>query len=437
MRPILNKTLLKTKKDISAWLSKKQSNWNLDFPPYTHVGLSNGIEVYSLKTASAELCYCELIFENGRIHEHKQMVARFTAIMLQEGTEDYNSAQVADFFDYYGASYSIHADLDFTSISFSCLQKFFAPLLEFVIHLITNPSFRQADLDRCKKFIKSQLKHQLAEPDFVSYREFTASIFGANETYGYNTSIDNIDAITLEDLHRYHQENYVSTMLKVFFCGNVEVIHEAFWQKNLGSISVQNQTAKRNYKSFENKLEVLHFPMEYAAQTSLKLGCKMFSKINTDFYPLYFINTILGDYFGSRLMKNIREDKGFTYDIHSTLDAQLHDGCFYISAELNQNELSQTLDEIKKELNRLHTEPIAETELLMVKNYLHGHLQRLLDGSFQSILFLKILVSEYHDAQAYKLIMDTIHDIDAKQIMDLSKRYLNYENMTIITAGVL
>ena len=134
-------------------------------------------------------------------------------------------------------------------------------------------------------------------------------------------------------------------------------------------------------------------------------------------------------------MKNIREDKGFTYDIHSTLDAQLFDGCFYISAELNPSELDVTLSEIKKEFLKIQTQSIGDEELIMVKRYLHGHLQRLLDGSFQSILFLKILVTEYNNSEAYRMIMNTIRDIDAKQIQSLATKYLQFDRMSLVTSG--
>lgn len=425
--------MIKTKKDIDHWLSKNVSDWELKFPPYQYQRLDSGIQVYSLNSSSKDLCYCELIFANGRILEHKKMSARFTSIMMQEGTLEYNSAAVADFFDYYGASYSIHADLDFTSISFSCLQKFFEPLLQFIIHLITEPAFREEDLNRCKLFIQSQLKHQLAEPDFVSYREFTAHIFGNEKTYGYNTTQENISEIKIDDLKEYHQRTYVANELKVFYCG--EDLKGNFWEQSLKKIRTKKEREKLIYHTVSEEVKRLHFPIEHSTQISMKLGCRMFSKMDSDFYPLYFINTVLGDYFGSRLMKNIREDKGFTYDIHSTLDAQLFDGCFYISAELNPSELDVTLSEIQKEFLKIQTQSIGDEELIMVKRYLHGHLQRLLDGSFQSILFLKILVTEYNNSEAYRMIMNTIRDIDAKQIQSLATKYLQFDRMSLVTSG--
>jgi len=427
--------LIQTKKDINSWLNTNATNWDLEFPKYSSYHLKSGAQVYTLEGSSKELCYCELIFENGRILEHKKMTARFTSLMIQEGTKDYSSAKVADFFDYYGASYSIHADLDFTSISFSCLQKFFETLLEFVIHLLSEPSFREEDLTRCKLFLKSQLKHQLSEPDFVSYREFTALIFGEDKTYGYNTTHESIDDIHVDDLRDYHERTYVTSNLKIFYCGLKTNKDLHFWENKTKQIKQKLAESKLIYHTIFEEKKVQHFPVPHASQISMKLGCKMFSKMDKDFYPLYFINTVLGDYFGSRLMKNIREDKGFTYDIHSTLDAQLYDGCFYISAELNASELHITLNEIKKEFERLQSTKIQDDELIMVKRYLHGHLQRLLDGSFQSILFLKILVTEYNDADAYQMIIKTIREIDATQIQSLSKKYLQFDKMSLVTAG--
>jgi len=150
---------------------------------------------------------------------------------------------------------------------------------------------------------------------------------------------------------------------------------------------------------------------------------------------MYMVNTILGDYFGSRLMKNIREDHGFTYDIHSTIDAQLHDGCFYISAELNKEFLDETIAQINKEIKKLKADPIPDFELNMVKNYLNGHVLRLVDGAFPAMQFLKILITEFNTVEAFQSLVHKIKTIEQQEIMELSEKYLCEDEMTVITAG--
>ncbi len=163
----------------------------------------------------------------------------------------------------------------------------------------------------------------------------------------------------------------------------------------------------------------------------------MFKKLDPDFYGMYILNTVLGDYFGSRLMKNLREDKGFTYDIHSTLDAQVYDGCFYISAELNPDKKQEAILNIKQELLRLQDKKIPKSELELVRNYLCGNVMRLLDGPFQSMIFIKILITEYGSTLAINALMDSILNLDAVKLRDLAGRYLDPETMTQVTAGAI
>ena len=178
-----------------------------------------------------------------------------------------------------------------------------------------------------------------------------------------------------------------------------------------------------------------HTAMANCSQTSLKIGLKLFPKTHDDYYGMYMLNTILGDYFGSRLMHHIREEHGLTYDIHSTIDAQTHDGCFYISAELNPESREKSIEMIKKEIKKLRSKPVPEQELNMVRNYLNGHLLRLVDGPFQSILFLKILLTEFKTLEAFDKLVQKIRYVDQKDLMALANQYLIAEEMSVFSAG--
>lgn len=379
----------------------------------------------------------ELVFRNGRWGERKKLAARMAANQILEGSKMFNSEQVADFIDFHGAHVSVHADLDFTVISLSCLQKHFKQLSELLVDLILHPAYRHADLDKAKVFLKSQLKHQLTEPDFVSYREFTSLVYGKDNVYGYNSESELIENLSREDLLLYQQENYCAEFLNVFYCGDTssESVNAL---KKLLSFFPKSPRQDLPLHEFEPyKTSISHFPIEHCHQISLKWGKRMFLKKHPDFFGMYFLNTILGDYFGSRLMKNIREDKGYTYDIHSTLDAQIHSGCFYISAELNPVQKDHTLELIRQELTLLRTQLISDRELELVKNYLCGNLLRLMDGSFQTIIFLKILVMEYGDAEAFDQLLDEILNIEPGKLKELAIKYLDPDEMILVTAGAL
>ncbi|MFZ1514661.1 MAG: pitrilysin family protein [Saprospiraceae bacterium] len=408
-------------------------SWDLRLPEFEQIQISNGAQVYSLKSNKEGLCYLEFVFENGRLTEHKKLSSRVCASQIQEGTRKFSNPEIVDFFDFYGCSYSIHADLDFTVMSLSCLEKHFETIARFVVELLTTPIFPEDQLVKGKVFLASQLSHQLTEPDFVSYREFTAHLYGSQSPYGYNSTPELINDISSEDLIRYHKENYVANKLQVFYCGSSK--GSEFWE-GLLTIFPQNNH-QEPYSMNIHHPEVLshHIPMANCSQTSLKIGLKLFPKTHEDYYGMYMLNTILGDYFGSRLMHHIREKHGLTYDIHSTIDAQIHDGCFYISAELNPESREKSIEMIKKEIRKLRTKPVPDQELNMVRNYLNGHLLRLVDGPFQSILFLKILLTEFKSLEAFDKLVSKIRFIEQKELMELANKYLIEDEMSVFSAG--
>jgi len=319
----------------------------------------------------------------------------------------------------------------------SCLQKHFEYLALFICDLICNPAFREEDLNRAKKFLKSQLQHQLTEPDYVSYREFTSAIYGQDSVYGYNTQTDLIDAVSPSDLFRYQQENYIADCMNVFYCGELNASIDILFQKIAAYFPLKNKTPKAIPEIYQTQIITKHIPIENCAQSSLKMGKRMFKKQDPDFFGMYLLNTVLGDYFGSRLMKNIREDKGYTYDIHSTLDAQVYDGCFYISAELNPEKMQDAIHNIQEELVGLQERKIPKAELELVRNYLCGNIMRLLDGPFQTMVFIKILVTEYGSTASMEALMDSILSIEAEQLRALAARYLDPKTMSLVTAGAV
>ncbi len=406
--------------------------WDLRYPEYEMEHSVNGIQVYSMDSSPHQIAYVELVFENGRLAESKKLTSRMCANQLLEGSSEQTRAEIAEFFDYYGCSYQVHSDLDFTIIALNTLDKHFERVFAYLIRQITKASFTSENLQKGKKSLLSQLEHQLAEPDFVSYREFSSSIYGSESTYGYNSSEELINNILPQDLQNYFEESYTADILKIFYCGKKKP--SSFWMTHLEAFRKDSRKLPE-YQFFHHDPVRKHFPIQNCAQRSLKMGLRIFKKSDMDYFPMYFINTILGDYFGSRLMSEVREKHGLTYDIGSTLDSQLHDGLFYISAELNPNQTENSIEIIKNEIQKLQEYKMKNSELEMVRNYLNGHIQRQIDGPYQSILLLKILVTEFKRIDAFESLLETIKSIDQRTIREKTTQYLDINKMTIITAG--
>ncbi|NOT36754.1 MAG: insulinase family protein [Saprospiraceae bacterium] len=407
-------------------------DWNIRFPEYEIITSQQGIEVYTIYSDAYDLNYIEFVFENGRLSESKKLSSRICAHQMLEGSKKQTQKEIAEFFDYYGCNYQIISDMDFSLISLNVLDKFFEKVAHYLLEQIYSAEFPKAQLEKGKSSLYSQLQHQLTEPDFVSYRELSASIFGNENIYGYNTTEELIKNIESSDLQNYRKNNFTSDKLKVFYTGKRR--SQSFWDELLSIVPGGNDLHVQ-YISEKNLPLKKHIAMENCAQVSLKMGKRLFEKTHDDYFDFYFLNTLLGDYFGSRLMSVIREEHGLCYDIHSTLDAQLKDGIFYISAELNAEKVKKAIQLIQSELQKISSQVIDKNEMEMVRNYLHGHILRLIDGPYNSILLLKILITEFEDVHAFEKLLQSIHYISDERIRQLSKKYLNPDEMTIVTAG--
>ncbi len=161
----------------------------------------------------------------------------------------------------------------------------------------------------------------------------------------------------------------------------------------------------------------------------------MFSRRHPDYNGVYVLNTILGGYFGSRLMANIREKRGFTYNIYSTADAMLHDGCLYVATEVNNGKVKATIKQIFAEMQRLREEPAPVAELEMVRNYLLGMLLNGLDGPLNISDVIKTLVTEELPLDAFDALVHTIRTITPEQLQVLAQRYLQEQDFWVVTVG--
>ena len=186
------------------------------------------------------------------------------------------------------------------------------------------------------------------------------------------------------------------------------------------------EVAFTQYLPTPQKIKIPHID---SVQTAIKVGCKLFNRNHPDFNGLYILNTILGGYFGSRLMANIREDKGYTYNIFSSVDAMFHDGYFYVGTEVGNEFTEKTLAEIYREMNLLKENLIEEEELNMVKNYLLGNMLTMLDGPFNVSEVVKTYVVENLPVTDFNKLTQTIKNITAEELRELAKKYFKPENM--------
>lgn len=170
-------------------------------------------------------------------------------------------------------------------------------------------------------------------------------------------------------------------------------------------------------------------------QSAIRLGGIMFNRSHPDFAGMKVLNTILGGYFGSRLMNNLREDKGYTYGIGSSVVTLQKGGYFVISGEVGAAVTKDALSEIKNELVRLCNEPVGESELSLVRSYLTGEMLRAVDGPFAQADLYRELIENDLGISHFETLIDTVQTINASQLQDLAIGYLNPEDLYTLVVG--
>jgi zinc protease len=404
-------------------------------PKFETTILDNGTKMIEINQGTQDIIKLDIVFRGGRMIEQKKLVARFTALLLREGTQSYTSSEIANKLDYYGAVMRIANNLDHTYLSLTCLTKYFDEILPIIWEIIYQPTFPQSELDKAKKTTKERLILDLAKNDMVSYRLFTEALFGSNHPYGYNTEINDIELLTRQDLLTYYQEAFGSDNCYIVLAGKfpqtiADRVKETFGKiiKNSKSYSYSTQTQN----AIPGKIT---FPTKNELQASVKIGRRMFDRHHEDYGFLYVLTTILGGYFGSRLMTSIREDLGYTYNIYAALDFMIHDGYFYIATEVGREYLHDTIEEIKNNLSLLQNKNVGRLELDMVKSYLKGNMLNLLDGPLNSSNTIRSLELDYCLDDQFNHFLDAIDNVKPKKLREIANQYLNWEDMTVVIVG--
>ena len=412
---------------------------NLVLPNPQVVLLDNGIPVYVLDFPGQEIVKIEAVFRAGRPEEEKRLVARATSRLLREGTASRTGAEIAEHIDFYGGSLSVPTNLDTANFLLFSLKKYAAELIPVFAELLQAPTFPESELETFKRTSVQELLVELEKPEVLAYRKITELIFGEHHPYGYNSMPDDYTALERTDLLHYFDTWYTPANCLLFASGRIDDGVLKLLSQHLGTNrKAASLTPHPSPLTTHNSQLTTHnfkLPHPGSLQTAIKIGRRTFNRRHPDFNGLFVLNTILGGYFGSRLMTNIREKKGFTYNIYSTLDAYLHDGCLYVATEVSPASAAAAVKAIFAEMKKLRDKPVGDDELAMVRNYLLGMLLNGLDGPMNTSDVVRSLIVEGLSREAFDELVDTIRHITPAQLQALAERYLRPADFWAVTVG--
>lgn len=418
-----------------APLIRRAESIRLYQPTLSH--LSNGIPVYEINLGSQQIIKLELIFNAGRWYEKNKLLAKTTSQLLKAGSIRHNAEQLAEFFEYFGAKLDIYDGFNAVTIELHCLSKHLEALLPMVRELLTEPAFSKEELQKFIKRNKQNLKVQLKKNDVVAYRVFTEVLFGQEHPYGYNSTAELYNQLDISKIKAHFDENYNASHCTIIVAGKtppkvVDMLNQFF-----GDLPVLPKSEEPIWTLPSNpSREVVRQTIsEKSLQSSIRIGCRTFDRDHPDCDKFYMMNMVLGGYFGARLMQNLRERKGYTYGVYSSIETLRHSGYWYISTDVGKDVKDAALTEIYKEISRLQNKPIPKKELEMVRNYTLGMQLTALDGVFNVASVINSLVTSELTEDVFYNFVETIQTITAKEIQEMAQQYLNKENLIEVVVG--
>jgi len=399
-------------------------NFNLHLKPYKKLVLKNGIEIYTVEAGAEEVMSIEWVFYAGNWYEDKNLVAAASNLMLKNGTSAKTAFQVNEHFEYYGSYLNRSCHSETATVTLHCLTKHVKELLPVIRELLTDSVFPEEELAIAKQNMIQRLKVSLKKSDFVAGRLIDVYLYGDQHPYGRFSREEDFDALTREQLLQFYKNYYQQGKLLLFVAGRLPDNLEELLNEQFGDFS--NRPLPENKYAIDNaaekKYRVTNDPD--GVQGSVRIARPFISRHHPDYMKAQVLNTLFGGFFGSRLMDNIREDKGYTYGIHSYFQNHLHDAAWMISTEAGKDVCEATIAEVYKEMKILREELVEDDELLLVKNFLIGTVLGDLDGPFHIINRWKNIILNDLDENYFYRSIDTIKNISAKELQELANRYL-------------
>lgn len=407
----------------------------LHIPPVHREVLPNGTELIEVNMGTQNLVQMEVLYKGGRICEQKKGVSRATARLIKEGTANYTSSELAEAVDFYGANITSGASLDYSYAKIFTLNKYFDKILPILSEALDRPTFPDQELEKYKANSIQKLQVEKAKSELVAYKEITECLYGKDHAYGYNSSEEIYNNISKEDIVDYYQKSFGTENRIIIFSGKITEEIRKRVKENFGGKSISSRPFAYNEPIVESQKICKRIKAEDNLQSAIKIGCRLFKRDHPDFADMFILNTILGGYFGSRLMSSLREEKGYTYNVYSSVDMMIYDGYFNVSTEVGNEYLEKTLEGIYHEMEVLTSKKVGRSELDMVRNYLSGNFLNMIDGPFKVAGMSKVIALNDLDFGFYKNLMSRIHTITSEDLLHLAKKYFVKENMVEIIVG--
>jgi predicted Zn-dependent peptidase len=388
--------------------------------------LDNKVPVYAMNAGAQDVVMVEWVFDAGNWYDKQPMVAATTNFLIKNGTTSKSAYQINDFFEFHGAYLNRSCYNETASITLHCLSKHLETLLPVVREIIETSIFPAEELAIYIQNQKQRLSVNLQKCDFIANRLIDEYLFGINHPYGTYSNAEDYDALNTDLLKAFYKQYYLKGSCKIFVAGKMPTGYESMLNKAFGTLPLHADAPvvveHPIVTAAQKKVEIIND--ENGVQGAIRMARPFPNRHHPDFQKAHVLNTLFGGFFGSRLMSNIREDKGYTYGIHSYFQNHVHASAWMISTEAGRDVCAATITEVLKEMELLRNELVDMEELNLVRNYMIGSLLGDLDGPFQLIGRWKNYVLNGLDENYFYKSIETIKSVTPQELQRLANTYL-------------
>lgn len=407
------------------------------FPKYSVQKLSNSIEVIDIPFGNIPVIEVQIVIQTGHCYEKSPAVAQAAFKLLTDGTKHLSSNQLAEKLDGWGSEISTAVGYEQSSITLSAPLKHIQNTLPLLLEVYQLANFPEDEFVTYQQRMVRNLAIEEKKTSAMASRYFLKRLWG-NYPYGKKATKEDFQNLNLQEIIHFHQNEILKNHVNIIVSGNFEsqlILH--LLEQHFGKLHLMNShsvsSSLTEVVSTQNG-EYFH-EMPNQVQSSLRVGYLSIPRNHPDYEELQVLGTILGGFFGSRLMKNIREEKGYTYGIYGGFIGMKEKGYCMISTDVANEYVEDTLKEIQKEVKILQNEKVAESELQVVKNYMLGNMLSSLETPFQVADMLSVLKLNGLEPSHLEKTFECIKNIRSERILELAQKYLQTEEVVTVIAG--
>ncbi|HSW68001.1 MAG TPA: pitrilysin family protein [Bacteroidales bacterium] len=406
-------------------------------PLSRRIYLSNGIPVYIISGGTQPVMRIELIYKAGSYYQSFKLVANAANSLIAAGTSGRTADEISEYFEFYGSNLDTRTEKDNAYLTLFTTNKFYKETLPVLAEVITDAIFPEEEVEIYKTTKRQTFSENLEKVKYLARVHFAEQIFGSTHPYGMRLQHKDIEQLDSQILRKFYHNYYQPANTAIFVSGLIPADFEEEIEKHLGNINptVVSAQVTPDYQIRPSESKQILINKNGVLQSAIRYGKPVINRTHDDYQELFILNTILGGYFGSRLMRNIREDKGYTYGINSMLFSMQQSGVLVIASQVGIGVREATLKEIRKEIKLLCNEPVGDDELNTVKNYLLGSLMRSMDGPFDIAERLRAAWEYGQSAEYYHQYAHTIKSITPPRLLELANVYLDPESFFETVAG--